>query len=576
MIFLSAQPDDFYFTWQLDIQLDNFAFLNISPDKIHILIAYHPKRGVRNSLREFIRQNVHRARFFTYPDERESKVYQPAVRPHIIKKHLQQFPVLETETIFYHDSDVIFRELPDFENLGKSGTWFVSDTRSYLDSRYVKTAGSEALFTSMCHIVGISPEIVCTNDPDTGGAQYLLKCTTHSFWEKVEHDSEDLFIAMEKANHEANQRAYQETGQMAADHKEKIQSWCADMWSLLWNAWYFGKDVKLSPELDFVWAGDSIEEWNKKKILHYSGVSNRGEKKLFVKGNYVHTPPYFDSSLCYIDDEYCGKPVRDIILAKRNSIPKADGSDLAFFLPVNPGIKDNFKVLLSFTWYLYKHYSSIIYITVAGGGDDIPGSELPPNCHVVVADHGGCANSSDIMNKLILETDVPFLAICNLEVIIPVRQLTTALETLRASTSYAGVIPYSRLVKMDSRINRLFGKILDADFLEMNIGKGLVLSERAYGNTLLIRRKTFLEIGMENSSITDGTTRQKERLARCRGFHHPIAEITGTAFQLIQDQDWEAPEDRINLAKDKLEYLRVCKMTTPELHVHVDALKELY
>jgi len=42
MIFLSAQPDDLYFTWQLEIQLRNFRDLNIHSKQIQILIAYNP------------------------------------------------------------------------------------------------------------------------------------------------------------------------------------------------------------------------------------------------------------------------------------------------------------------------------------------------------------------------------------------------------------------------------------------------------------------------------------------------------------------------------------------------------
>jgi hypothetical protein len=47
MIYLSAQPDDYYFLWQLKLQLFNFNRLGIRPNNIHVLIGYNKERGVR-------------------------------------------------------------------------------------------------------------------------------------------------------------------------------------------------------------------------------------------------------------------------------------------------------------------------------------------------------------------------------------------------------------------------------------------------------------------------------------------------------------------------------------------------
>ncbi len=129
MIYLSAQPDSFYFLWQLKLQLFNFNQLGISREDIHVLIGYDPKRGLSLEFADFIHVNQ-QARFFTYPDLRKSKVSLSSIRPHIIHQHFATYQNLEDEIIFYHDSDILFRELPDF-NMLNHDKWYVSDTRSY-------------------------------------------------------------------------------------------------------------------------------------------------------------------------------------------------------------------------------------------------------------------------------------------------------------------------------------------------------------------------------------------------------------------------------------------------------------
>src|SRR4051812_49379132 len=136
MIFLSAQPDEFYFTWQLELQLYNFNKLGIPADSIHVLISYNPKKGLSHYYQEFIDKNYDKACIFTYADTRTKPRYQSSIRPHIIQKHLLANPHLEQEAIFYHDADIIFRELPDFDNMLNDDVWYLSDTGTYTGSAF--------------------------------------------------------------------------------------------------------------------------------------------------------------------------------------------------------------------------------------------------------------------------------------------------------------------------------------------------------------------------------------------------------------------------------------------------------
>jgi hypothetical protein len=72
-----------------------------------------------------------------------------------------------------------------------------------------------------------------------------------------------------------------------------IQKWTSDMWSVLWNGWYFGYTIKVDPYLNFTWATDPISKWNDNLIYHNAGVVGTGSN--FYKGEFMNTLPYFIS-----------------------------------------------------------------------------------------------------------------------------------------------------------------------------------------------------------------------------------------------------------------------------------------
>jgi hypothetical protein len=115
MIFLSSQPDNFYFLWQLQLQLFNFRSLGIVDADIHILLGYDLDKGLSLEFYRFTSDNPS-VNIHAYPDTRKSKLYAPSIRWHIIAKHFEKFPVLQKETIFHHDSDLVFKSLPDFDH----------------------------------------------------------------------------------------------------------------------------------------------------------------------------------------------------------------------------------------------------------------------------------------------------------------------------------------------------------------------------------------------------------------------------------------------------------------------------
>jgi hypothetical protein len=308
MYYISAQPDNLYFYWQLAVQINNFRKHKIENDMI-ILIAFDEVNGISKEMEALSKSS--KAKFYFYPDHRtqEQKKYIPTIRPFLLNKFF-----LENEKLFYkkawmyHDCDIIFRELPKFKNINNSNKIYLSDTRSYLDSNYIK-GKSPLLFKEMCNIVGIDPKLVSENDSNAGGAQYVFggqAIVGAFFWSKVLNDCVKLYEHMNSTINE-----------YSPEHP--IQSWTADMWAIAWNFWLMGYNVEISRELNFAWPVHGLHDWENNKILHNAGVLS-DDKHLFFKGNYITKTP-FEESFDYIDKTYCTyKYVEEIQETKKSLI----------------------------------------------------------------------------------------------------------------------------------------------------------------------------------------------------------------------------------------------------------------
>ena len=67
-----------------------------------------------------------------------------------------------------------------------------------------------------------------------------------------------------------------------------FQSWCADMWAVLWNLWVRQKEVKVIDEMGFSWAPDPIEKLKTHPIFHNAGIvgTQMDGYSCFYKGKY--------------------------------------------------------------------------------------------------------------------------------------------------------------------------------------------------------------------------------------------------------------------------------------------------
>lgn len=310
VVFISAQPDHQYFHWQVEVLIHNFMKLGINPNWIEILFAYDSAPSQEGLS---LAKKYPTVRFFFYKKRiTDNGGYIPILRPDVLEQHFIRYPELRGETIFYHDSDIIFREIPDFDSMNRDLYWYLSDTVSYIGSNYIKSK-SEDIFVDMCSLVGISPEVVENNEVGSGGAQYLMKGVTSEFWREVAKDTLALYRYM--ANRESQDRA-----KLSPEDQAKfnpIQKWCADMWAVLWGAWKMGAQTIVTPELDFSWGTSDIRTYDRCKIMHNAGVTDSNKDTLFYKADFRFKAP-FDEDFSYVDQTKASAKYVEAILYARD------------------------------------------------------------------------------------------------------------------------------------------------------------------------------------------------------------------------------------------------------------------
>jgi hypothetical protein len=312
LIFVTAQPDVPYFHWQVRIYVHNFISLGINPNQIHVIFAM--VMGNTTPTEESLELKKLGINVHHYLDERHKKTYIPNIKPFLIYKWLEEFPKYG-KLFFLHDADIVFRKLPNFESLINDDIIYVSDTIGYIGYDYLiscceryemkhPSQEKNLLLKEMVSVVGVDIETLKVNQNNSGGGQYIIKNAQSSEWYKIYMDCVPLY------------------NKMMLYHKQypidfgAVQFWTAEMWSLLWNLWYFKYDVKISDELSFSWATDDIKKYEQHNILHMAGVTDDLKTKKFYKGEYINVNPldklreninYFDyiestsSTIKYID-----------------------------------------------------------------------------------------------------------------------------------------------------------------------------------------------------------------------------------------------------------------------------------
>ena len=289
--FVTAQPDDTYYTWQVHLWLESLK--NIGHVDKAIVLIFTPKGRERNNKWKQVIDLYPEAQFNFFDDEEGKlnpmlRIYIPVLRPYILWKYFKDNPEMRNKALFYCDSDILFTEDFNINEFLDDDICYLSDTNSYISSKYFDSKVKDVLpeklqeyknrdvLAEIASVIGITRDIAEANIEDSGGAQYLLKNIDASFWNKVMNDCILIRTYLQKINRE-----------FFESENKGFQSWCADMWAVLWNLWLREQKTKVIPELTFAWSSDPISKLKTTTILHNAGiVSNNMGYPCFYKGNY--------------------------------------------------------------------------------------------------------------------------------------------------------------------------------------------------------------------------------------------------------------------------------------------------
>lgn len=288
---ITCQPIDTYWIWQNHAYIESCVQNGFREEDINILLYIPPGRQMNDKwweLKEYYpKLNIH-----VYEDKGVGSwipTYIPILRPHILWQHFEKHPHLKEHTIVYTDCDVLWTENMDVHKLLDDDVNYISDASSYLNADYFESKYDHAkedvkeefrkldFLAEACSLVGIDKQLVIDNNKNTGGVQYILKNMDAEFWKKVERDTLNIrlyFLELNRKYYESENRG--------------IQSWCADLWGVLWNLWQRGVETKAVPEMEFAWSTDHISKIERVGIFHNAGVTGEmmGDTPFLYKGKY--------------------------------------------------------------------------------------------------------------------------------------------------------------------------------------------------------------------------------------------------------------------------------------------------
>ena len=265
MKYIMAQPAVLRFEWEIEVAIYALFKIGIAKEDIVILFSKHSDEVVKNI--EKLGVNVH-----VYDDKRFDVSYIPSIKPYLMYRYLEEDRLREKETYFFMDSDVIVKEEIKIKN-PLEGVWYGSDCGGYLNYDYIaQCEDGQQLIKDMAEIVGISIDDVKRMNKNSIGAQYIMSKPTSEYFKKVYEDSIKLWLYVK-------------------DRQTNYQKWCQEMVATLWNMPYFEKMPRVSKDMEFTWATDSIEKWHDNKIYHNAGVTE-DMKDMFFKGKYINKDPF--------------------------------------------------------------------------------------------------------------------------------------------------------------------------------------------------------------------------------------------------------------------------------------------
>ncbi|QHJ76432.1 MAG: hypothetical protein [Caudoviricetes sp.] len=297
--FIMLTESNLHFYWEAKVACINLISLGVDPKDI-IVVQTQNDNHYPLFLRDELNVNV-----YTYPDQRSdaAKRYPASVKPYLWIQLLQDQPQLTQYDFFYMDTDVVFRELPDFNKLPvNANSWYGSNCEAYVGVEYLQSKGKDFI-AEIAPVLQLTPQEMLAYQGQGVGAQWFLTQPTISFWKDVYQECIDLYY-LTTALEPMYLKQYKIEGKV---NFYFYQAWTAEMTATLFNCKKHGIEPYRSTELDFDWSTDlrlNVYPFHR-KIIHNSGVTKKiaRDKHLFLKNDYLDCLPW-TRDLSYVNQDY--------------------------------------------------------------------------------------------------------------------------------------------------------------------------------------------------------------------------------------------------------------------------------
>jgi len=255
-------------------------------------------------------------------------------------------------------------------------------------------------------------------------------------------------------------------------------------------------------------------------------------------------------------------------------IDKIKLNDLTILIPIRIDSESRLENVLCILQFLNSWVECPILVLEADATEKV---DVPEGVtKIFIEDHNPVFYRTRYINQMIRKTDAPYLAVWDADVLLNPLQLLLGVEMLRKNEADM-VFPYDgNFYAVPQYIKEVFLQHKDRlEVLEQSIGRmRLMHNFPSVGGGFLVKKKTYIEVGMENENFFGWGLEDAERIKRWEILGCRIKRTNGVMFHLPHHRgtnSWFAdPETEISLRK---EFLRICSMDQAALKNEVNLWK---
>lgn len=248
---------------------------------------------------------------------------------------------------------------------------------------------------------------------------------------------------------------------------------------------------------------------------------------------------------------------------------RIDLTDVSFIIPVRLDSVHRLENIEMCCSYLLKNFDTNIKVLEAAAHNNKFLAKLLDNCveTIFVKDTDPVFHRTHYINQLVSVCEKPIVAVWDADVIVPVKQITEAVELIRTGECHF-TYPYkNKFCETSFILRRLYMETHDIDIFETNQGKMKKLyMPDPVGGGFFAHKSSYQESGMENENFYGWGVEDGERINRWNKLGFKVKHVEGalyhlthqrganSAFQNNQQRQWKREELKrlFSLSKEEL------------------------